>query len=102
MQESLFKNITTKLQNTYNPLSLYIFGSYAWGIPTKDSDLDLVIVVEHSDEKPYKRAIKGIRALRGMGIAKDILVYTKEEFNALSKDVSSLLYKVEKEGIRLI
>ena len=49
-----------------------------------------------------KNLIKGIRALRGMGIAKDILVYTKEEFNALSKDVSSLLYKVEKEGIRLI
>ena len=62
----------------------------------------MLVVVEHSDEKPYKRAIKGIRALRGMGIAKDILVYTKEEFNALSKDVSSLIYKVEKEGIRLI
>ncbi len=75
MQESLFKNITTKLQNAYNPLSLYLFGSYAWGTPNKDSDLDLLVVVEHSDEKPYKRAIKGIRALRGMGIAKDILVY---------------------------
>ncbi len=91
MQESLFQNITTKLQNAYNPLSLYIFGSYAWGTPNKDSDLDLLIVVDHSNEKPYKRAIKGIRALRGMGIAKDILVYTKEEFNTLSK-----------EGIRLI
>ena len=102
MQESPFQNITTKRQNAYNPLSLYIFGSYAWGTPNKDSDLDLLVVVDHSNEKPYKRAIKGIRALRGMGIAKDILVYTKEEFNALSKDVSSLLYKVEKEGIRLI
>ncbi len=102
MQKNLFKNISTKLHNAYNPLSLYIFGSYAWGTPNKDSDVDVLVVVEHSDEKPYKRAIKGIRALRGMGIAKDILVYTKEEFNTLSKDVSSLLYKVEKEGIRLI
>ena len=102
MYNNLFETIKTRLKIAYNPLSLYVFGSYAWGTPNKDSDLDLVVVVDHSDEKPYKRAIKGIRALRGMGIAKDILVYTKEEFNTLSKDVSSLLYKVEKEGIRLI
>ena len=102
MYHNLFETIKTRLNSAYNPLSLYIFGSYAWGTPTKDSDLDLVIVVESSNQKPYKRAIKGIRALRGLGIAKDILVYTKEEFKALSQDVSSLLYKVEREGIRVI
>jgi predicted nucleotidyltransferase len=102
MQKNLFETIKTRLNTVYNPLSLYIFGSYAWGKPTKDSDIDLVVVVQSSDQKPYKRAIKGIRALRGLGIAKDILVYTKEEFNALSQDISSLLYRVEKEGIRLI
>ena len=102
MENNLFETITTRLQKAYNPLSLYIFGSHAWGTPTKDSDLDLVVVVESSDQKPYKRAVKGIRALRGLGIAKDILVYTKDEFKTLSQDVSSLLYKVEKEGIKLI
>ena len=102
MQNNLFETITTRLHDAYNPLSLYVFGSYAWGTPTKDSDVDLVIVVESSEQKPYKRAIKGIRALRGLGIAKDILVYTKDEFKTLSQDVSSLLYKVEKEGIKLI
>ena len=102
MYHNLFETIKTRLNIAYNPLSLYIFGSYAWGKPTKDSDLDLVIVVESSNQKPYKRAIKGIRALRGLGIAKDILVYTKEEFNILSKDISSLMYKVEREGIKLI
>ena len=102
MENNLFEIITTRLQKAYDPLSLYIFGSYAWGVPTKDSDLDLVVVVESSEQKPYKRAIKGIRALRGLGIAKDILVYTKDEFKTLSKDVSSLLYKVEREGIKLI
>ena len=103
MYNDLFETIKTRLNKAYNnPLSLYVFGSYAWGTPTIDSDLDLVVVVENSDKKPYKRAIEGIRALRGLGIAKDILVYTQEEFKVLSEDVSSLLYKVEKEGIRLI
>jgi len=102
MYNNLFETVKSRLNIAYNPLSLYIFGSYAWGTPTKDSDLDLIIVVEDSDQKPYKRAIKGIRALRGLGIAKDILVYTKDEFKTLSQDVSSLLYKVEREGIKLI
>ena len=102
MNDNLFETVKTRLDAVYNPLSLYIFGSYAWGTPTADSDLDLVVVVEDSDKKPYKRSIEGIRTLRGLGIAKDILVYTKEEFKALSQDISSLLYKVEKEGIKLI
>ena len=102
LYNNLFEIIKTRLNKAYNPISLYIFGSYAWGTPTKDSDLDLLLVVESSDKKPYKRSIDGIRALRGLGIAKDILVYTKDEFKMLSQDVSSLLYKVEKEGIKLI
>ena len=102
MQNNLLETITSRLHEAYNPLSLYLFGSYAWGIPTRDSDVDLLIIVESSEDKSYKRAIKGIRALRGLGIAKDILVYTKDEFKLLSEDVTSLLYKVKKEGIRLI
>ena len=102
MYNNLFETVKTRLEAVYNPLSLYIFGSYAWGNPTKDSDLDLVVVVESSDKKPYKRSIEGIRALRGLGIAKDILVYTKDEFKTMSQDISSLLYKVEREGIRLL
>jgi len=102
MYNNLFETIKTRLYEAYNPLSLYVFGSYAWGTPTKESDLDLLVVVEKSNKKPYKRAIEGIRALRGLGLAKDILVYTKDEFNQLTKDISSLSYKVEKEGIKLI
>ncbi len=102
MYDNLFETIKTKLDTAYNPLSIYIFGSYAWGTPTKESDIDLLVVVDSSDKKPYKRAIEGIRALRGMGIAKDILVYTKDEFKTISEDISSLLYKVKHEGIRLL
>jgi len=102
MYNELFETIKTRLNEAYSPLSLYVFGSYAWGSPTKESDLDLLVVVEKSDKKPYKRSIKGIRALRGLGLAKDILVYTKDEFNQLTRDISSLSYRVENEGIKLI
>jgi len=102
IDNSLLETVKTKLSDVYAPLSIYVFGSYAWGTPTAQSDLDLVVVVENSTDKPYHRPVKGLRALRRLGIAKDILVYTQDEFKAISEDVSSLLYKVKHEGVKLL
>lgn len=93
--------VKDRLVETYKPKAIYLFGSFAWGKPDGQSDLDLLVVVESSDEKLHKRGIRGARSLRGLHIAKDILVYTMEEFNELSSDVSSLCYKVRNEGVKL-
>ena len=82
----------------YNPVAIYVFGSYAWGIPTEESDLDLLIIVDKSDEKSYKRPVAGYRALRGVRIAKDLIVKTKAEFEASVNDVTTLGYKIKKDG----
>ena len=102
INDKLLETVKLRLATAYAPLSIYVFGSYAWGTPTQESDLDLVVVVEKSTQKPYIRSLEGIRALRGLGIAKDILVYTQDEFKTLSKDMSSLLYKVKHQGIKLL
>lgn len=90
-----------KLIEAYAPKELYLFGSFAWGTPDEQSDLDMLVVVDRSDEKPYKRAIKGIEALTGFKIAKDIIVYTREEFEELAGNVSTLCYKIKREGVKL-
>ncbi|MBI5186748.1 MAG: nucleotidyltransferase domain-containing protein [Nitrospinae bacterium] len=97
----MIETVKDKLVNAYHPNEIYLFGSSAWGTPGDESDLDLLIVVEKSEEKPYKRSIKGTKALRGLGIAEDILVYTKDEFKALSGDISTLCFKIKNEGIKL-
>lgn len=97
----LIETVKSRLIETYNPEVIYLFGSYAWGKPDEQSDFDMLVVVNKSDEKPYKRGLKGFRSLRGMNIAKDIIVYTNEEFEELSNDVSSLCYKIKNEGIKL-
>jgi predicted nucleotidyltransferase len=99
--EGTIKQIITKLVDTYHPSDIYLFGSYAWGKPDSESDFDIVIVIEHSDEKFYKRPIKGYRALRGLKIPADILVYTIDEFNNLSNNLTTLCYKIKKEGRKL-
>lgn len=93
--------IKEKLISVYKPKVIYLFGSFAWGTPNEDSDLDLLIVVDHSDEKSYKRPLKGIRALRGLKVAEEILVYTVDEFEDISKDISTLCYKIRNEGKKI-
>ena len=90
--------IKERLVKAYHPLKIYLFGSYAWGIPTEESDLDLLIIVASSTKRSYERALKGYSALREMTIPKDILVFTKEEFEERSSDITTLCYKAKHEG----
>ncbi len=55
-----------RLVQTYHPLKIYLFGSYAWGKPTEESDLDLLIVVDRSDQNEYQRSVAGHYALWGL------------------------------------
>jgi hypothetical protein len=64
------------LVKTYHPAAIYLYGSHAWG--------DVLVVVDQSTEKPYRRSVRGIRALRGLKINEDIIVHTKQEFEELS------------------
>ncbi len=101
MTPNIIEVVKNRLAEVYKPKEIYLFGSYAWGTPGQQSDLDLLVVVNTSDEKPYKRARKGIESLKGLKIAKDIIVYTADEFEELARDVSTLCHKIKKEGIKL-
>ena len=92
------EEVKKRLVKAYNPVAIYLFGSYAWGSPTEDSDLDLLIVIDESNEKSYKRTMPAYDALFGMGISKDIIVYTKEEFEKISSNITTLGYKIKNEG----
>lgn len=97
----LLDQAVKRLVTTYQPNTIYLFGSYAWGKPTEDSDLDLLIVVDHSDQDDYQRAVAGHHALWGLEIPKDLLVYTKKEFESEALDVTTLCHKVTKDGIKV-
>ena len=94
----IIDEVKKRLVQAYNPKSIYLFGSYAWGSPTEDSDLDLVIVVDDSQQKSYQRPLAGYDALFGMNIAKDIIVYTKAEFEAATHNVTTLGFKIKNNG----
>jgi|SRR5690554_1949269 len=101
VSKEILATITKRLVEVYSPKAIYLFGSYAWGSPNDNSDIDLLIVVEKSNEKPHKRMKPAYQVLRGLKIPKDILVYTEAEFEKQAKEISSLFFKIKQEGVKL-
>ena len=64
----------------YNPKKIILFGSYAYGNPTKDSDVDLLIIKD-TDKRPIDRWIEVKRLLRDTSQSLPVspLVYTEKE-----------------------
>jgi uncharacterized protein len=98
IKKTIIEEVKKRLVETYDPIAIYVFGSYAWGNPTEESDLDLLVVVNKSDEKSYKRPVAGHYALRELDVAKDLIVKTKQEFESSANNVTTLIYKIKKEG----
>jgi len=94
----ILEEVKNRLIAVYRPLCIYLFGSHAWGTPRKDSDLDLMIIVDTSMEKDYKRPLAGITALQGILMPVDILVYTKDEFAQKASHLSTLCHRIQNEG----
>lgn len=74
------------------------FGSYAWGTPHEDSDLDLFVIVHSSDQPAYRRARAIYRCLRDIAVPVDVIVQTHDEVARSSKVVASLARKVLEQG----
>ena len=72
------KKITDQIVKKYKPEKIILFGSYAWGKPNKDSDVDLFIV-KNTKETRTKRHLKVDRILLNRTFPLDILVYTPKE-----------------------
>lgn len=98
LDEDALNDITSRLVAEFKPEKVILFGSHAWGAPTDDSDLDMMVIVSRSSEKPSMRARRAYRCLRGVTVAKDILVRTRDEIERLRVVHASLEAEVLERG----
>ncbi len=101
MHQKELEEAKKRLIETYRPLEIYLFGSYAWGTPDEESDLDLLIVIDSYDKSRHQMRVEGYKALINIKIPKEILLYSKQEFETYSKDVTRLCHKVKLKGKRI-
>ncbi len=69
-----------KIIKEYQPKKIILFGSYAYGEPTEDSDIDLLIIKD-TDKRPIDRWVEVKRVLRDTARTLPVspLVYTEKE-----------------------
>lgn len=90
--------ILRRLVEVYQPERVYLFGSRAREKPTSDSDYDLLVVVSDDAPAERRRSRLGYEALRGTGVAADVLVWSREDFEARLPLRASLPARVYSEG----
>ena len=97
-RQNILSEIKDRLVNEFHPGKIYLFGSYAWGQPYHDSEIDLLVILETSRLNPVQRASKAYRCLRGTKIPVDVLVKTISEINLLHPVHASLISTILDEG----
>jgi predicted nucleotidyltransferase len=92
----LEEEIVTRLR-PLNPDKIILFGSFAYGTPDSDSDLDICLVMDTDMPKiKLKRQIRSL--LQGITIAKDILTPSSSEYKFYCEEYGSVYRQIHQKG----
>lgn len=99
--EQKISDITDKIVRNYKPEKVILFGSYAWGKPTTDSDVDLLII-KKTRRNRLDRQREVSQMLFSSDIAVDALVYTPAEMEEkILHDRNLFLEDIVENGLTL-
>lgn len=98
-KKEIIQKIIDKIISQYQPEKIILFGSYAWGKPTKDSDVDLFIL-KKTDQKHRQRmlTVRRILSEENALVGLDILVYSPEEVTERLKMGDAFIAKILRRG----
>lgn len=79
VSENILNEVTKRLVEQFAPTRIILFGSQARGTADDRSDVDLLVVCPINGRK-RELMVAMDRALSGLGIARDVIVLTPEEY----------------------
>jgi predicted nucleotidyltransferase len=96
-RQRIIETMVSRIVERFHPDQIVLFGSYARGDQSPDSDVDLLVV--KTIEGPKRQERLAIRAaLRGCGLPKDIVVVTPDEVTRFRHTAGSLIRAAMEEG----
>jgi len=101
LSEQLIEGMVRAIVKEVEPRRVYLFGSYARGSQTADSDIDLLVVEDKEfgpDRNRWSELQRIRKVLRSFRIPKDILVYSRDEFEKWEDSVTHVVAHTVKEG----
>lgn len=96
--DPVLAEVVRRLADAYHPDRIYLFGSTARGEAGSDGDYDLMVVVPDQSAPEHRTCDLAYRVLRGLRVAKDVLVWTRTEFDKRLHLNASLPSTVLREG----
>lgn len=92
------QEVIRRLVDLYQPEKIYLFGSRAREDSGPDSDYDLLLIISDQTPPDLRRSQLAYKALRGTGIAVDVLIWTHTAFSSRLHIRASLPSIVIEEG----
>lgn len=96
--QNFIASLVEKIKRGYNPEKIILYGSYAYGKPTRDSDIDFLILKD-TEERPIDRRV---RVRRIVDIRKPIsfspIVVTPKELKLRLKAGDQFLKEIMRKG----
>lgn len=96
--KGIISKIVEKIKKEYQPEKIILFGSYAYGKPTEDSDIDLLIIKESGKRRidRFCEVRKIIRDIKGISVQP--VVFTRDEINKRLKIGDDFINDILKKG----
>ena len=100
LQEIKIKSIVSRIAHQFNPQQVILFGSYAYGEPNQDSDLDLLVIDDqHHNKQIIATEISRMLFPREYGL--DVVVTSPEDFQEKSRRGLSFWKEILTRGTKL-
>lgn len=96
-KDSAIPVLTKRIIKVYKPSKIILFGSYAYGKPTEDSDID-ILVVTNSRESSAEVRKKKEKIARGFSIPIQLVFVCYEEFIETKDVIGGITYPAAKYG----
>jgi predicted nucleotidyltransferase len=91
------QTMVERIVESFHPVRIVLFGSRARGTDTPDSDIDLLVVLQHVADK-RRTAVEIRRVLADMPVCKDIVVTTPDEIARRGDLPGSILRPALRDG----
>lgn len=98
--QEIISHYIDQLRKTIQVDAVLLFGSFAWGLPTKHSDVDLAIISPDFRDRNFDDRLDFLvksRDQKSRRVPMDAIGYTPEEFENI-EDQSAIMAQAKKKG----
>ena len=98
---AVVESLVRAIVEAVDPEQIILFGSRAHGSHRADSDIDLLVVQSEpfgATRSRYRESVRAYEAVSGMGVATDILLYSRSEVEYWRDSLNHVVARALREG----